>query len=90
MTTWDERATAFMRDLEWPATMCATGRMMAAWQREQLLTDDVIERAAMAILLRKYRGCTPDEARRYAGAGERDDARNDARTVLTTLLGDST
>lgn len=60
----------------------------AAWQRDQLLTDDVIERAAMAILLRNYPSYTLDEARRFAGAGELDDARNKARTALTAAIGD--
>ena len=43
----------------------------------------------MAILLRNYPGCTHDEARRFAGAGERYDARNDARTAFTAAIGDS-
>lgn len=90
MTTWDERARAEAwrkgRDEYWAGDP-SVFRAGAAWQRDQLLTDDVIERAAMAILLRNYPGCTHDEARRFAGAGERDDARNDARVALTAAIG---
>ena len=47
--TWNEQATAFMRTLEWPVTMCDAGRMMAAWQRSQLLRDETIERVAQVL-----------------------------------------
>ena len=94
MTTWDELAAAEAerrdrKDSDWYALHAdELFRQGAVWQREQLLTDDVIERAAMAILLRNYPSCTLYEARRFAGAGERDDARNDARVALTAAIGD--
>lgn len=103
MTTWDERAMEQANlfyppppdgemGLTYPLEALRDGKrdafmLGASWQQKQLLTDDVIERAAMAILLRNYPGCTLDEARRFAGAGEREDARNDARVALTAALG---
>lgn len=93
MSTWDERAAAEAwrkgRDEYWAGDP-QVFRAGAAWQRQQLLTDETIERAATAILLRKYAPYPLDEMRKLAGASERDDARSDARTVLTTLLGDPT
>ena len=94
MTTWDELATAEAerrdrRDSDWYALHAdELFRQGAAWQREQLLTDESVERAAMAILFRNYRGRTPDEARWVAGASGVDDARNKARTALTAAIGD--
>lgn len=102
MTTWDERALGRAiklfppppdgeLGLTYPLDALRDGKrdafvLGAAWQRSQLLADEAVERAAMAILLRNYPACTLDEARRFAGAGERD-ARNDARVALTAALG---
>ena len=94
MSTWDELATAEAerrdrKDSDWYALHAdELFRQGAEWQRSQLLTDETVERAAMAILLRNYPGCTPDEARWFAGASGVDDARNKARTALTAAIGD--
>ena len=97
MTTWDEKAADAAIEYAKP-TMRPVQTMSdhmadafhdgARWQREALLSDETVERAAMAILLRNYPACTPDEARWFAGASGVDDARNKARTALTEAIGD--
>ena len=92
MSTWDELATAEAerrdrKDSDWCALHAdELFRQGAAWQREQLLTDDAIDQAAMALhevdVVAELWPTFPD--------GMNDMYRGRARVALTAAIGDQT
>ena len=96
MSTWDELAAAEAerrdrKDDDWYALHAdELFRQGAAWQREQLLTDETMERAARAL---NTAGWTCMDATHEPGRYDdchycRGLCLNMARTVLTAAIGD--
>ena len=94
MSTWDERATAEIVRRGRGETWCNSDRRHfragAAWQREQLFTDETIERVGRAL---NTAGCTclawAHEPGKYDDCHYcRGTCLNMALTVLTAAIGD--
>ena len=92
MSTWDELATdeaerRDRKDDDWCALHAdELFRQGAAWQREQLLTDETVERAARAMIAAEYPGIPADEV--WAKWAREDYALKEARAALTEAIGD--
>lgn len=96
MSTWDELATAEAerrdrRNSDWCALHAdELFRQGAVWQREALLSDEAVERAARVL---NRAGWTCMDGAHEPGRDDdchycRDVCLDMARTVLTTLIGD--
>ncbi|GAB3042101.1 hypothetical protein [Sediminivirga luteola] len=89
MTSWDERAEGeagrrILGGSDFAADMRAGLVEMARWQREALLSDRAVERAAGAI-----DALLPGESAELEAEGKMREARlNEARAALRAVIGD--